>query len=204
MIKNLIFDFGDVFINLDKKAPELALRKLGIYAVDSEIITWNNTYEKGLITSEELIENYLNRYTNLSEISFKQAWNSIILDFPEHRLKWLTKLAQSKKYKLYLLSNTNDLHIEQVIKNMGPIRYAKFQSCFDKFYLSQKLKMRKPDIVIYDHVLTENKLTPTESLFIDDTLLNTVSASSLGIHTWHLKPGVEDITQLFTLKSDLF
>ena len=206
MIKNIIFDFGDIFINLDKKAPEMALSRFGIhkYHIDDEMLDFHNKYERGLVTSENLIEYYVNKFPGLSEISFKLAWNSIILDFPEHRLEWILDLASSKKYKLFLLSNTNDLHIEQVIKNMGAIRYTKFQTCFDQFYLSQKIKLRKPDLEIYDYVLTQNKLQPQETLFIDDTVLNTMGASSLGIHTWHLKPGEEDITQLFTLKSEMF
>lgn len=204
MIKNIIFDFGDVFINLDKKAPEYALGKVGVRVTDHEIFELHNRYEKGLVTTEHLIETYLSTFPSLNEISFKLAWNSIILDFPENRLNWLLNLAKTGEYRLFLLSNTNDLHIEQVIKNMGAINYIKFQSCFEKFYLSQHMKMRKPDLEIYDHVLTENNLVARETLFIDDTILNTLAASSLNINTWHLQPGIEDVTELFTIKKDLF
>ena len=61
MIKNIVFDFGDVFINLDKKAPEQALAKMGIRHIDEEMNAWHNTYEKGLMTSEQLTENYLKK-----------------------------------------------------------------------------------------------------------------------------------------------
>ena len=204
MIKNIVFDFGDVFINLDKKAPEQALAKMGIRHIDEEMTTWHNTYEKGLITSTQLTENYLKKFPSLTALSFKQAWNSIILDFPQHRLDWIMQLAKDKTYRLFLLSNTNDLHIEQVIKNMGALRYSQFQNCFERFYLSQKINMRKPDLEIYDHVLQNDTLIAEETLFIDDTLLNTAAAASMGIHTWHLEPGVQDVTQLFEVKKDLF
>lgn len=204
MIRNLIFDFGDVFINLDKKAPEQALMRMGIRTIDEDMIDWHNTYEKGLMTTEQLVEKYLYKFPRLSRISFKEAWNSIILDFPQHRLDWILRVASSNKYRLFLLSNTNDLHMEQVIKNMGALRFAQFQNCFEQFYLSQKIKMRKPDLEIYDFVLTQNELKAEDSLFIDDTILNTAAAASLGIKTWHLRPEKEDVSQLFQLKKELF
>jgi len=204
MIKYIVFDFVDVFINLDKKAPEQALAKMGISQIDDEMVNWHNTYEKGLMSSEALTEHYLNKFPSLTALSFKQAWNSIILDFPQHRLDWIIQLAKSKKYRLFLLSNTNDLHIEQVIKNMDAMRYSQFQNCFERFYLSQQIHLRKPDLEIYDFVLQQDQLTAQETLFIDDTILNTAAASSMGIHTWHLEPGKEDITQLFEIKKQLF
>lgn len=204
MIKNIIFDFGDIFINLDKKAPEIALQKSGIEEIDEKMQTVNDNYEKGLLTDEQLISYYTERFPTLSPVAFTLAWNSIILDFPEHRLKWIEALSRKREYRLFLLSNTNDLHIEQVIKNMGAVRFARFQQCFEEFYLSQKMKMRKPDLEIFDFVLKENDLKPAETLFIDDTLVNTMGAASLGIQTWHLHAGQEDVTDLFTIKADLF
>ena len=204
MIKNLLFDFGDVFINLDKKAPEQALAKMGIRIINEEMTTWHNAYEKGLITSDQVTENYLKKFPQLTALSFQQAWNSIILDLPQQRLDWIIELAKSKKYRLLLLSNTNDLHIEQVIKNMGAVRYSQFQNCFERFYLSQQINLRKPDLEIYDFVLRKDDLLANETLFIDDTILNTAAASSMGIHTWHLEPGFEDVTHLFEVKKALF
>ncbi|MAW94628.1 MULTISPECIES: HAD family phosphatase [unclassified Leeuwenhoekiella] len=204
MIKNLLFDFGDVFINLDKKAPELALNKLGVREISEEMTNWHNSYEKGIISTDQIIKNYLNSFPQLSALSFKNAWNSIILDFPQHRLDWIVRLHKEKKYRLFLLSNTNELHIEQVIKNMGAIRYSKFQSCFERFYLSHQINMRKPDLDIYDFVMQNDNLQPKETLFIDDTLLNTAAAASMGIYTWHLEPASDDVTQVFNLKKELF
>lgn len=204
MIKNLLFDFGDIFINLDKKAPEQAMGKLGIRSITEDMDLWHKAYEKGLISTQQITKNYLKAFPQLSSLSFKKAWNSIILDFPQHRLDWIIQLSKNENYRLLLLSNTNEMHIEQVIKNMGAIRYSQFQSCFERFYLSHQINLRKPDLEIYDFVLRENDLIANETLFIDDTILNTAAASSMGIHTWHLEPGLQDITQLFTIKKELF
>ena len=205
MIRTIIFDFGDIFINLDKKAPEIALKKeVGLASIDDELLSWHEAYEKGLISTKKLTQNYLNRFKNLDPLIFKQTWNSILLDFPQYRLDWIRDLAESKKYRLFLLSNTNAMHIEQVIKNMTAMRYEIFRECFERFYLSYEMKLSKPDPAIYKHLLSENELQATNTLFIDDTQVNTQAASQLGMQTWTLNPVTEDVTQLFSIKKELF
>ena len=64
--------------------------------------------------------------------------------------------------------------------------------------------MRKPHIEAFEFVLTENELKAEETLFIDDTEENIIAAKSVGYQVWHLIPGEDDVTELFTKKSDLF
>jgi len=204
-IKTIIFDFGDVFINLDKPAIERELINLGVpkdFSLDMYHIA--SEYEKGLISTAELITHFNDKFPNIATQDFIKAWNSIILDFPEHRLEFIEKLSKENKYRLILLSNTNDLHIEQVIENMSLPRYERFKKSFDMFYLSQEIHLSKPSPSIYEFVLNQNNLKADECLFIDDLKENTDAASKLGIHSWNLSPGEEDITQLFTIKKDLF
>ena len=158
MINTLIFDFGDVFINLDKPAIERSLKKLGVSTITNEMLEIAMKYEKGLITTDVFINSFTKKFPKISTREFTTAWNSIILDFPEHRLTFIENLASLKKYRLMLLSNTNILHIDKVIKNMTIERYNRFKSCFDKFYLSHEIKLRKPDHSIYEFVLDENNL----------------------------------------------
>lgn len=203
MIKNLIFDFGDVFINLDKKgAMDNALNLFGIDTLSDEIHAINALYEQGLISTEEFLEFYLECFPHLDKDSLLEAWNSILRDFPVHRLDYLQKLANEKKYKLILLSNTNELHINWIKENV-PF-YEEFKGKFDAFYLSHEIQLRKPDANIYEFVLNENNIKAEETLFIDDTEANIITASKLGIHTWHINPETDDVTSLFSTKSDLF
>ncbi|WP_347922182.1 HAD family phosphatase [Pontimicrobium sp. SW4] len=204
-IKTIIFDFGDVFINLDKPAIERELFKLGVpKTISLDMYHIASEYEKGLISTEELTSYFTRKFPNIAKLDFIKAWNSIILDFPEHRLQFIEQLAIKNYYKLILLSNTNDLHIEKVIENMSLSRYKRFKNCFDKFYLSQEIHLSKPSNTIYEFVLNENNLAPSECLFIDDLKENTDAASKLGIHTWNLTPERDDITHLFTTKKHLF
>jgi len=197
MINTLIFDFGDVFINLDKPAIERSLNKLGISTITNEMLEIAMNYEKGLISTDVFITSFTKRFPMISNKEFTTAWNSIILDFPEHRLTFIEHLASLKKYKLILLSNTNELHIEQVIENMSLDRYLRFKNCFDQFYLSHEIKLRKPDHSIYEFVLIKNNLIAKNCFFIDDTKENTDAASILGIRAWNNNPKNEDVIDLF-------
>lgn len=202
MIKTLIFDFGDVFLTLDKSATQLHLDKYNIPHNDKHLSKVNTDYEKGLISTSEFIQYYTNRFTQLNENNFKTAWNSILVEFPESRLKFLKELKSSGRFRLILLSNTNALHIDWVKANI-PV-FDEFKACFDQFYLSYEIHFRKPNSDIFEFVLNQNQLKSTETLFIDDTLEHTLSAKELGIHTWHLNTGNEDVTDLFSRKPDLF
>ena len=113
MIKTLLFDFGDVFIDLDKEAPYIEMKKLGIHYFSNEMNETNKQYETGKIDTSEFLDYYHKAFPNNSKKKLSEAWNSIILTFPEYRLKFLEDLVNSKKYQLILLSNTNDLHIEK-------------------------------------------------------------------------------------------
>ena len=199
MIKNIIFDFGDIFINLDKKATYSELEKLGVSKITDEMIDVAYRYERGLISTDEFIGFFRKKFKVVKE-DLVFAWNSILLDFPLRRLVFLKELVKSKKYRLFLLSNTNDLHISSLKKSLGTEFYNEFKSCFEQFYLSHEIHFKKPDTAIYEFVLNENNLIADETLFVDDLKENTDAANKLGIHTWNLIPGKEDITELFTKK----
>lgn len=195
MIKNIIFDFGDIFINLDKQAPLLEMAKFGFTELTPELDTIFKKYEMGLMESDDFINRLQAIFTNATKDQIKDAWNSIILDFPEDRLKFIEKLKNDNQYRLFLLSNTNNLHIDKVKESMGLERFNRFKNCFEVFYLSQEMKMRKPNTDIYEFVLNENQLNANETFFLDDTKENTDAASKLGIHCWNLQVGKEDVLE---------
>lgn len=196
MIKNLILDFGDIFINLDKPATAKAMQKFGFTAITPELDSLFKDYEKGLVTSNDFLSTTQQIFPRASKKELTDAWNAILLDFPDYRLEFLEELNKAKKHRLFLLSNTNDIHIEFVKKQMGANGYERFKNCFEVFYLSYEMKMRKPDVEIFEFVLNANSLVAQETLFVDDTKENTDAASLLGIKTWNLKVGEEDITSL--------
>jgi len=199
MIKNIIFDFGDIFINLDKEATAKALAQLGITEISEETLMICQQYEMGLLSTTSFIDFFETKFQVPSE-KLITAWNAILLDFPAHRLKFIQELAKNANYNLFLLSNTNELHISWIQENWGIHLYNTFKNCFGYFYLSHEMKMRKPNEIIFEYILKEHSLVPLETLFIDDTKENTDAAKLLGIQTWNLIPGQDDIIHLFNQK----
>ena len=196
MIQAIIFDFGDIFINLDKQATLDGLKNLGISEWNEDLNQLNLSFEKGQISRENFLLGIQKHTSNASIDEITTAWNAILLDFPLKRLEFLQKL--SKKYRLFLLSNTDSIHIETFERENGVSFYSDFYQCFEKVYFSFEMGMRKPDIEIYNFVLAQHHLVPKHTLFVDDKKENTDAAASLGIHVWNLQVGKEDVVDLFS------
>ena len=200
MIKNIIFDFGDVFINLDKSATKKALYGLGVEAITDEMMHAAKAHEIGSISNEEFTKAFTSAHPQISDDEFITAWNAILKDFPRHRLDFIKELNVSGKYRLFLLSNTNDLHISWIQDDWKEELYEDFKSQFEQFYLSHEIDLRKPNRDIFEFVLNENNLKPEETFFIDDTKENTDAAAALGIHVWTIDPATEDVVDLLARK----
>ena len=198
MIDTIIFDFGDIFINLDKEATPAALKKLGLKEWNSNLDAMNLEFEKGKISEMEFILGFQNYIPYASILEIREAWNAILLDFPLYRLEFLQMLSQ--KYRLFLLSNTDSIHIERFQHKAGITFYRDFYKCFEKVYFSYELGMRKPDAAIFEFVIKEHNLSPKNTLFVDDNFENIESAQKLGLQTWHLQKGEEDVVDLFEEK----
>ena len=198
MINTIIFDFGDIFINLDKQATLDGLQKIGLAKWNDDLNQLNLQFEKGLISEENFLLGVQKHIPNASIEDILCAWNAILLDFPLHRLEFLQKL--SKKYRLFLLSNTDSIHIDTFEQENGASFYSDFYQCFEKVYFSFEIGMRKPNPEIYNYVLNKHDLSAKRTLFIDDKKENTDAAQSIGIQVWNLQVGQEDVVHLFDKK----
>ena len=201
-INTIIFDFGDVFINLDKQgAMHNALQLFKLKHLDEDLIRINTLFELGKITSLEFINFYARKFPNLNSHQLTQAWNYIIKDFPKYRLDFLQNISKNNAFKLILLSNTNALHIDYIKSKID--FYQEFKSYFHKFYLSHEISLRKPDRTIFEFVLNDNHLEANQCLFIDDTKEHICTAQLMGFHTWHIDETKDDVITLFETKKHL-
>lgn len=198
MINAIIFDFGDVFINLNKETSIEEFKKLGLDGPNEDLIAQNDLFEKGKITELEFINSFSTYIPKASIEEIVKAWNSIIGDFPLERLEFLQML--SSRYRLFLLTNTDSIHISRFEHNVGMSFYSDFYRCFEKVYYSYEMGMRKPDTEIFTTILSKHDLSPKRTLFVDDKKDNTDAAESLGLHVWNLKVGEEDVVDLFDQK----
>ena len=197
-IRNIIFDLGGVIVNVDYLKTEKAFRQLGISDFEtifsqvqqSKIV---DKLEVGLISPRDFRENLhrLINNPNISDENIDAAWNAMILDFPKNRLELLRKLR--KKYKIFLLSNTNQIHIDYCIANLD---FEFVKSKFDKVYLSHEIHLRKPDVEVYNYVIDDAQLQASQTLFIDDTIRHVEGARRAGLNAYHLAAG-ETIHNLF-------
>lgn len=200
MINTIIFDFGDIFINLNKDAPIIEFKKLGLTEWTADLEQLNLNFEKGKISELQFIEGFQKHIPDASIEEIRHAWNSIIPDsaIPLYRLEFLQKL--STKYRLFLLSNTDAMHIEKFQHKAGMSFYADFYQCFEKIYFSFELGLRKPDAEIFNYVIKKHNLSPKRTLFVDDKKENTDAAKTAGLQVWNLQVGQEDVVDLFEKK----
>lgn len=200
-IKNLLFDFGGVIINLDRQSCINNFKKLGLQNIEDLLNIYHQRgvflqQEKGEITSAEFrneIRGILKK--DISDELIDNAWNSFLVDIPTYKLDLLLKLR--KEYNVYLLSNTNEIHWKWSCRNAFPYRSFKVEDYFEKVYLSYELKLAKPEPEIFIAVLEDAGITPEETFFIDDSEENCKTAQKLGFSTYTPKAG-ENWSHLFT------
>ena len=198
MIDTIIFDFGDIFINLDKQATISGFRKLGLKEWSTELDRLNLLFETGDISHDDFIEGFQKELPNASKEEILEAWNAVLADFPLYRLEFLQML--SKKYRLFLLSNTDSIHIETFENKNGISFYSDFYQCFEKVYFSFEIGMRKPNTEVFQYLINKHELSAKRTLFVDDKKENTDAAAALGLHVWNLQVGQEDVVDLFEKK----
>lgn len=191
MIKNIIFDLGGVFMNLDFGLTERAFIDLGVTAFPGMFNQHhsNDLFEKletGKISDQEFYEAFRRESgIALTDEQIRRAWNALMLDFPQERLDWLERIRD--KYRIYLFSNTNSIHYDAFTEILARENHCTdFDSYFIKAYYSHTLGLRKPYVESYQQILSEQQLDPAETLFIDDTAKNLVGASQAGLQTLHL------------------
>ena len=186
----IIFDLGGVIINLDYQLTIEAFKKLGIDNFE-EMYTQAkqnnlfNDFETGKISSQHFINSllpFLPSGTSANKVV--HAWNAMILDFPKKRLELLDQL--NSKYRVFLLSNTNDIHLQAVNRSLANTTDRKLDTYFEKVYLSHEVKLRKPHKEIFELVCTEQNLNPETTIFIDDTIGHVNGANSIGLKGIHL------------------
>ncbi len=203
-IKNIIFDLGGVILNIDYHLTSKAFVKLGILNFDelySQAQQNNvfNDFETGRTGGEEFIEYIRQFIPSKTKEEIEAAWNAMLLDLPAERIELLKKI--SANYRIFLLSNTNEIHIEYFTKYVNQkFGINLFESLFENHYYSNQIGYRKPNAEAFNYVMSKNNLNPAETLFIDDSKQHIEGAKKVKLNTYLLKKG-EDISALFLDKS---
>lgn len=193
-IRNIIFDLGGVIINLDYRKTRDAFVRLGVKNFDeiysqSQQSGFFDALDKGTL-SPEAFRGEIRRHIdhNVSDDEIDAAWNAMLLDVPREKIDLLTKLKS--RYNLFLLSNTNVIHVKCFSKELMRVYGTPdFSPYFNKYYYSCDIGMRKPDAEIFQYVLKENNLLAAETLFIDDSIQHIRGAEKCELKTLFLEKG---------------
>jgi glucose-1-phosphatase len=191
-LKNLIFDLGGVIINLAPQRTIEAFARLAHLPFEKVEAAYHahpefNAFEKGELTDAQFRSALREIFSiRATDVELDECWNAMLLDIPVERIQLLQKLRNH--YRLFLLSNTNNIHLTCFNGTVSKVTSsASLGPFFDEVYYSHQMKMRKPDVEIYEYVLKENNLHPGETLFLDDNLSNLKGAEKAGIKTFHVQ-----------------
>lgn len=201
-IENIIFDLGGVILNLDYSKTTQAFKDLGLTNFDEMYSQAAQTglfdrFEKGLCSPSYFVNallDYMPSGTTPNQIV--AAWNAMILEFPIENLEFL--LSLKKKYRVFLLSNTNEIHIQHFHRKLNQtVAEDSLVPYFEKVYYSSDLNLRKPELEIFEKVCNDNRLDRSKTIFIDDTLQHIEGAKKAGLQTMYFQKGALNLTELF-------
>ena len=202
--KNLIFDLGEVIVDIDYSVTVAEFQKLAL--VDfSEVISYSaqhelfDHFEKGIISAShfrDILRQFLRPGTTDEEID--NAWNALIVAYPAEKFELLKELKT--RYKTLALSNTNEIHLAALNEAARTkLNVPDFGSIFHAAYYSNLTGHRKPEKEIYELVMQKESMEPGETFFVDDKKENIEAAKSLGWSAYQLA----DRNQLFDLLAEL-
>lgn len=199
-IKNLLFDFGGVIVNINKENAINRFKEIGVSNIEDYLGEFRQEgifleYEEGKLTTKEfcLALRKLSGKEDITEEEVDSAWLAFLVGIPEYKLKMLKELR--KEFNVYLLSNTNPSIMRWAKSNDFSAEGDSIEAFFDKLYLSYEIGCAKPDKEIYEYLIKDSGINPAETLFFDDGKTNIEVAQQLGFQT-HLTDEKEDLNKI--------
>jgi putative hydrolase of the HAD superfamily len=199
--ENIIFDLGNVLVKLDEAATMRAFENLGWPKKDhireyAEGLKLFQAMGVGLMSNKQFFDAV--RETTHSAATDEQitaAANAMLLYIPDEKKRKLLQLRR-EGHRVFLLSNTIDLHWQYCKEKLFPMNHYGVEDYFEKTFLSQEMHMKKPDDVIFQQVIKDASIDPHATLFIDDLEVNCEAAERNGIHTFQ-NENFDDWMKLF-------
>ena len=187
--KNIIFDLGNVLVKLNPEGCIGAFKAIGMGELveqnpQSEGMKLMSKLGVGMITTEEFCDAARKLMgSDVANEDIIDAANKMLVVIPDEKKERLLQLKKAG-YRLFLLSNTIDVHWDYCVEHLFPYQSLGVEDYFEHCFLSQKMHLAKPDARIYEEVIKQANINPDETLFIDDLKENCEAAEKLGIHTF--------------------
>ena len=199
-IKNIVFDLGGVVVTLDRNEAARRFVEIGLDQAEEILGHYHQTgifldLEEGKLSEEEFF-NALRKIAGkyIPDDAIRYAWLGFIKDVPLRNLDLLDELR--KKYTLYLLSNTNTIVMNWACSQQFSSYKRGLHEYFDGLYLSYKIGFAKPRPEIFEFMLKDSGMIPSETLFIDDGSSNIEVGKQFGLKTFLATNG-EDFSSIF-------
>ena len=187
--KNIIFDLGNVLVKLNPEGCIGAFKAIGMGELvdtnpQSEGMKLMSKLGVGMITTEEFCDAARKLTgTDVTNEEIIDAANKMLVEIPDEKKERLLQLKKAG-YRLFLLSNTIDIHWDYCVELLFPYQNHGVEDYFEQCFLSQRMHLAKPNARIYEEVIRQANIHPDETLFIDDLKENCEAAEKLGIHTF--------------------
>lgn len=202
-IKTVIFDMGGVLVDLDQQACLDAFARIGCSEIAQLLDPYLQTgpflaIEEGKITDKELydaIRQSAGR-ADIPDEAIRKAFCAFLIDIPAYKLD-LIKSLRDRGYQTYLLSNTNPIIMDEMKRTAFTAAGLTIDDYFDRLFLSYEMGVAKPSPRIFEMMIEQSGMVPSESLFIDDAPANIAVAEQFGIQAYLAGPQ-EDFRHLFT------
>ena len=222
-VTDIIFDLGGVLLDLNMQDLQKACQSIGIapelFFVKADEENTSTVcqgiaasraitdYQVGKMTSEAFLSLVLSLCPEgITHSDIIKAWNSCIGLIPKERLDMIKEL-RSRGFHTHLLSNTNDLHWEEIKRRYFSEEGYTCKDLFDHAFVSHEMHLAKPDPEIYCEAVRRIGRPAEQCLFIDDALVNVEGAQAVGLQgAWldlskqdTLKSILNDYTKVFAL-----
>tara|TARA_B100001287_G_scaffold176771_1_gene149038 strand:- start:5492 stop:6109 length:618 start_codon:yes stop_codon:yes gene_type:complete len=186
-ISALLFDLGGVIVDLDYNKTIEAFEGIGLEDAEHLYNQFDQSkifdeFEIGSISGEEFIGLLQEKIPHkVSQSKIKEAWNAMILGFEKSKLEQIKRY--SDKIPCYLLSNTNDIHLEYIQTLLQDVPFKNLELLFTKRYYSHIIGKRKPHKETFEWVLNDMGYAPDEVLFIEDSPQHIQGAEAVKLNT---------------------
>lgn len=200
-IRNIVFDFGGVLVDLKPEACLEAFDRLGMERVREYLTPYGHKGPFGLLEEGKIdLPTFRDQLRALFQVKVSDealdaAWAAFLLDIPVNKMRMVHALA--KHYRVFLLSNTNAIHIQKL--QQFETRGFPLSECFERLFLSYEMGLSKPGKGIFERMMQDADMIPEETLLVDDAPANCQTAASLGMQTYQPRP-FEDFTSEFSTK----
>ena len=181
MIKNIVFDIGNVLIDFHwkKTMEELQFSQDAIDVLEKNMVNHSLWHELDLdIMSEDYVFEEFKKispdYSEQIEL-FKNNLSEIVTMY-EGADEWLKELKK-QGFNIYLLSNYPKRMFEMHTERFYFLPYT------DGRVVSYEYHLAKPDPAIYNKLIEMFSINPIESIFLDDRIENIEAAQKLGFET---------------------